>query len=425
LKPHHPFDPDPFDLAADLSLYEAQRLRRTRQIVEGPQGPEVYLEGHRYLSFCSNDYLGLAAEPRVREALKQAVDRYGVGSGASHLITGHSLPHHALEEILAEFTGRPRALLFSTGYMANVGTISALLQRGDWVFEDRLNHASLLDGALLSRAQLRRYPHADADRLEQDLRGAASARRRLVVSDGVFSMDGDGAPVPALAGVAQRQGAWLMIDDAHGLGVLGATGAGTLEHYRLGIAEVPVLVGTLGKALGTFGAFVAGSEALIETLIQRARSYVYTTALPPAIAQATCTSLRILREEGWRREHLGALVAYFRQGAEQLGLPLLSSETPIQPLLVGEAEEALRLSAALRGHGALVHAVRPPTVPRGTARLRITLSAAHTQAQVDQLLGALAASFSPVPPASPHSSMGPLQEGHAGSTAGPVTRFSP
>jgi 8-amino-7-oxononanoate synthase len=350
----------------------------------------------------------------VREAVKQAVDRYGVGSGASHLITGHSLPHHALEEELAEFTGRPRALLFSTGYMANLGTISALVRRGDSVFADRLNHASLLDGALLSRAQLSRYPHGDVGRLEEMV-DRVSARRKLIVSDGVFSMDGDLAPVPALAAVARRRGAWLMVDDAHGLGVLGATGAGTLEHYALGGGDVPILIGTLGKALGTFGAFVAGSEALIETLIQRARSYVYTTALPPAVAEATRMSLQLLREEGWRREHLSALVARFRRGAAQLGLPLSVSQTPIQPLIVGEAEAALRLSAALRDCGVLVHAIRPPTVPKGTARLRITFSAAHAEAQVDQLLSALEASFR-LP-----ASMPPREESPVGDVAGAET----
>jgi 8-amino-7-oxononanoate synthase len=387
-------------LSAELDHFEAEHLRRARQVLEGPQGPEVLIEGRRYLAFCSNDYLGLAAHPRVREALKQAVDRYGVGSGASHLITGHSLPHHALEEELAELTGRPRALLFSTGYMANLGTISALVRRGDSVFADRMSHASLIDGALLSRAQLRRYPHGDVARLEQIVDGVA-ARRRLIVTDGVFSMDGDLAPVPGLVAIARRRGAWLMVDDAHGLGVLGATGAGTLEHYALDGGDVPILIGTLGKALGTFGAFVAGSEALIETLIQRARSYVYTTALPPTVAEATRTSLRLLREEGWRRERLRALVALFRRGATQLGLPLSASQTPIQPLIVGEAEAALRLSAALRHHGVLVPAIRPPTVPKGTARLRITFSAAHAEAQVDQLLNALEASVTSLPQEGP------------------------
>jgi 8-amino-7-oxononanoate synthase len=379
---------DTWDLGAELARRRAQSLYRERCVLEGPQGPEVWLDGRRCLSFCSNDYLGLAADPRVREAFKRGIDACGVGSGASHLISGHNLAHHALEEELAAYTGRPRALLFSSGYLANVGTIGALLHRGDGVFEDRLNHASLLDGGLLSRAAFQRYPHRDAAALEGML-CRSTARRKLVVTDGVFSMDGDLAPVRELGATARRHRAWLMIDDAHGFGVLGATGAGTLQHLGSSPEDVPVLVGTLGKALGTFGAFVAGSEELIETLIQHARSYVYTTALPPALAEATRASLRIAQQEDWRRERLCALVARFRQGAAQLGLPLMPSATPIQPLLAGETGRALELSAALRGRGLLVHAIRPPTVPQGGARLRITFCAAHTEAQVDRLLEAL------------------------------------
>ncbi len=376
-------------LAVGLEQQRALNLYRTRRVLESPQGAEVVVEGRRYLSFCSNDYLGLASHPDVIGALQQGAAEYGVGSGAAHLVSGHSAAHHALEEELAAFTRRPRALLFSTGYMANLGVVSALAGRGDAVFEDRINHASLIDAGLLSQARLRRYPHNDMDVLERCVAGDGSATR-LIVSDGVFSMDGDIAPLPALAAIARRHNAGLMIDDAHGLGVLGAHGGGAVEHFGLGMDEVPILMGTLGKAFGTFGAFVAGSEDLIETLIQRARTYIYTTALPPAIAQATRVSLRLVQEEGWRRTHLHNLIAQFRVGAERLGLTLPASLTPIQPLIVGDAGRALALSDALMQRGILISAIRPPTVPQGSARLRITLCAAHSEAQVDRLLDALA-----------------------------------
>jgi 8-amino-7-oxononanoate synthase len=376
------------DLATDLDRRRAEHLYRRRRIVETPQGPVLRIEGRELVAFCSNDYLGLANDPRVVEALQRGAARWGAGSGAAHLVTGHSAAHHALEEELAAFTQRPRALLFSTGYMANLGVLSALLGRGDTVFEDRLNHASLLDGAVLSRARLRRYPHADAPALAEQIADAKD--ERLVATDGVFSMDGDVAPLPALATACRRHGAWLMVDDAHGLGVLGEGGRGTLSHYGLNLADVPVLMGTLGKALGTFGAFVAGSEELIETLIQAARPYVYTTAAPPAVAEATRVALRIAQAEEWRRGHLRCLIERFRAGAAAIGLPLTASPTPIQPILLGDAARALGWSAALEAQGLLVTAIRPPTVPPGGARLRVTLSAAHSEAQVDRLLDALA-----------------------------------
>jgi 8-amino-7-oxononanoate synthase len=378
---------DPFDFAPELERLRADHLYRRRLVVEGAIGPEVAVEGRRYLAFCSNDYLGLANHPAVREAFKRGVDRCGVGSGASHLIIGHGVAHHALEEDLAEFTDRPRALLFSTGYMANLGVMGALAGRGDLVVEDRLDHASLIDAALLCGARLKRYAHCDPVAMER-LLAASVSPRKLVATDGVFSMEGDLAPVPALAEAASTHRAWTVVDDAHGLGVLGRSGGGTLEHFGLGPKEVPVLMGTLGKALGTFGAFVAGAEELIEILIQRARSYTYTTALPPAVAEATRTSLRIARTESWRREHLRALVERFRTDAAQLGIPLGVSLTPIQPVMAPDAATAVRWSEQLREAGILVQAIRPPTVPRG-GRLRIALSAAHTETQVDRLLEAL------------------------------------
>jgi 8-amino-7-oxononanoate synthase len=318
---------------------------------------------------------------------------YGVGSGSAHLVAGHGPAHEALEEELADFLGRPRALLFSTGYMANLGVIQALAGPGDPMFEDKLNHASLIDGALLARARLRRYPHADMAALRRQVQGHITTEgtaTALIATDGVFSMDGDLAPLPELAALARSVGAWLLVDDAHGIGVLGRDGRGCLDHFGLGMEEVPILVGTLGKALGTFGAFVAGEDDLIETLIQSARSYIYTTAPPPALAAATRASLALARREEWRRERLRELIGGFRAGAAQLGLPLLPSPTPIQPLLAGSAERALAWSQTLETRGLLVTAIRPPTVPLGSARLRVTLSALHSDQDLDMLLEALA-----------------------------------
>lgn len=378
------------DLSLQLQQLRNQNLYRSRRILEGPQGAKVFVDGRPYLAFCSNDYLGLANHPQIIHAFQSAAQKYGVGSGAAHLVNGHSVEHHALEEELAEFTGRPRALLFSTGYMANLGVMSALLGRGDTVYQDRLNHASLLDGGLLSGARLGRYPHADIQALSERLT-AQKGGEALVATDGVFSMDGDLAPLPELARIARNHEAWLMVDDAHGFGVLGRQGRGSLNYYGLGLEDVPIVVGTLGKALGTSGAFVAGSEELIETLIQKARTYIFTTAAPPAVAAATRVSLRLAQTEDWRRGHLQSLIARFRRGSRQLGLRLMDSPTPIQPLVVGEAGQAVALSNALQKRGILIGAIRPPTVPAGTARLRITFSAAHTEAQIDRLLGALEA----------------------------------
>jgi len=377
------------DLQSELDRRRQACLYRSRRVVSAMQGPEQINDGRLMLSFSSNDYLGLAGHPDVVTALQRGASEYGVGSGAAHLVNGHSSAHHALEEELAEFTGRPRALLFSTGYMANLGVISALLGRGDNIYQDRLNHASLLDGGVLSRARLKRFPHARAEVLERQLREQDKGEA-LVAVDGVFSMDGDIAPLDRLALACGRHGAWLMVDDAHGLGVLGREGRGSLEHFGLNDADVPILMGTLGKAFGTFGAFVAGSEQLIETLIQQARSYIFTTALPSAVAEATRSSLRLVREEEWRRERLRELIVRFRERVAGLGLPLMPSETPIQPVLAGSSEQALIWSRILEEKGLLVSAIRPPTVPEGGARLRITLSAAHSDRQLQRLLDALA-----------------------------------
>lgn len=376
------------EFAAALDDLKTRGLYRRRRVVESPQGVDLTVDGRRLINFCSNDYLGLANHPDAVRAFKAAADRYGVGSGAAHLVCGHGKPHHDLEADLADFTGRARALLFSTGYMANLGVIGALTRTGDSVFEDRLNHASLLDGGLLSGARFSRYPHADTEALAGKL--AKARGRKLIVSDGVFSMDGDSAPVVGLAELAQRHSALLMIDDAHGIGVLGAKGGGVVEQAGLTSDQAPVLMGTLGKALGCFGAFVAGSEDLIETLIQKARTYIYTTALPPAVAAAARASLRIAVRETWRRDKLKNLIAYFRKNAEALGLSIMPSASAIQPLPIGDSRKTAVLSDLLLAEGLWVGAIRPPTVPQGTARLRITLSALHEREHVDRLLSALA-----------------------------------
>jgi 8-amino-7-oxononanoate synthase len=375
-------------LSAALEARRAENLYRTRRIADGAQTVRRRIDGREYLSFCSNDYLGLAAEPALAEAFKAGVETYGVGSGAAHLVNGHTRAHHELEEALADFVNRPRALLFSTGYMANLAVTGALAGRGDMVFADRLNHASLLDAALLSGARLVRYRHCDAGALAARLEDS-EAPTRLVTTDAVFSMDGDSAPLAELAQVAVAHKAWLIADDAHGIGVLGPQGRGSIAAAGLGLDEVPVLMGTLGKAFGTFGAFVAGGETLIETLIQQARPYIYTTALPAALAVTTLKALDIVRAADDRRDTLTTLIARFRAGAAELGLNLMPSATPIQPIVLGEAERALAASAALEAAGLLVTAIRPPTVPKGGARLRITLSAAHTEEDVDRLLDAL------------------------------------
>ena len=377
----------PFDLAAALAERRQQQRYRQRLQQQAPAGREAVINGQRLINFCGNDYLGLASHPQLVAAFKKAADEFGVGSGASHLVCGHSHYHHALEEQLAAFCGRPRALLFSTGYMANLGVIQALVGKGDAVFEDRLNHASLIDGGLASGARFRRYQHADVRSLASQL-SDSDAHRKLVVTDGVFSMDGDVAPLAALADVCEQHQAWLMVDDAHGFGVLGEQGGGCVADQGVQ-RRVPVLVGTLGKAFGTFGAFVAGSDELIETLIQFARPYIYTTALPPAVAAATLASLTLLREENWRREKLRSLIDRFRDGAAQRGFQLMDSTTPIQPLLIGADGAALALSQRLRERGFLISAIRPPTVPEGTARLRITFSAAHEPDDIDRLIDAL------------------------------------
>lgn len=376
-------------LRAGLQRLEAAQLYRRRRVVTRADGVELEVAGRSLVGFCSNDYLGLATDPQVKAAFMAGVARYGAGAGASHLISGHGVAHEELEQALAALVGRPRALLFSSGYLANLGLLQALADRHTQVLEDRRNHASLLDATRLSGAHVQRVAHADAEAFARVLERARD-RSCLLVTDGVFSMDGDVAPVSALYRLARAHGALLLVDEAHALGVLGNSGAGSFEHSGTPADEHSVIMGTLGKALGVSGAFVAASDAVIETLIQRARTYIYTTALPPGIASALLAAVHIVRTEPARRTRLWERVEQFRAGAVARGLPLLPSATPIQALVCGAPEVALRLSERLAERGFLVPAIRPPTVATGTSRLRITLSAAHTPAQVGQLLTVLA-----------------------------------
>jgi len=372
----------------------AAGLWRQHRVLTTPQGAEVVVDGKPLLAFCSNDYLGLANHPEVKEAAIQGINRAGVGSGASHLVVGHHEEHTALERELAEFTQRDRALVFSSGYMANLAVVSSLVGKSDIVLEDRLNHASLIDGGLLSGAKFQRFLHGDSASLEKKLSRLSLTdpcieQKKLVVSDGVFSMDGDIANLKPLSSLCATHNALLMVDDAHGLGVLGPGGRGSVAEQELSQTEVPVLVGTFGKAFGTSGAFVAGSDDLIEYLIQTARPYIYTTAMPPSIVAATRKSLSLVIDSDERRKHLSRLIEQFRSGASELGFQLMASQTPIQPILIGDAYKAVELSKFLESKGLLVTAIRPPTVPNNSARLRVTFSANHTPNHVDQLLNGL------------------------------------
>ena len=378
----------PDQLFSALNELDAHSLRRVRRVLDGPQGVRVTQDGKPYLSFSSNDYLGLANHPDITFAAQQAAAKYGVGAGAAHLLTGHHRLHHTLETELATFVGLPAALLFSTGYMASLGVLPALLDRHGEVFEDKLNHASLVDAAMLSRAKLTRYPHLDLVALEQRL-ASSSAKVKLIATDTVFSMDGDLAPLAELQALAQRYDSWLYLDDAHGFGVLGNRGEGALSHLSGAQDDRLIYLATLGKAAGVAGAFVGGSADLIEWLVNKARTYVFTTAQPPLLAAAVSASLRLIAADTWRRAHLIELINRLKAGLAGLPWPLMHSNTPIQPLLVGGNAEALRLADALRAQGILLPAIRPPTVPPGEARLRISLSAAHSLVDVDTLCAAL------------------------------------
>ena len=381
---------DPLDeLRAGLGELDAAGLRRRRRVVTTPCRPDTRLadRAEPVLAFCSNDYLGLAAEPAIAEAVRRGSQRWGTGSGASHLVSGHYAAHEALEQRLATFTGMDDALYFSTGYMANIGVMPALVGRGDAIFADKLNHASLVDGALLSRAELIRYPHCDLQALAARL-AASDAQRKLIVTDGVFSMDGDIAPLRELLALAEAHQAWLLVDDAHGFGVLGPQGRGCLAHFGLASPRL-IYMGTLGKAAGVSGAFVAGQRDVIDWLLNKARSYIFTTGAPPMLAEGLLTALNLIEQGDGRRAHLNALIARFKTGLRLQRWQLLPSDTPIQPLVIGDNHETLAVSRALDAEGLWVPAIRPPTVPKGSARLRIVLSAAHSNEQVDRLVATL------------------------------------
>ena len=378
-------------LKRELEEISAAGLKRRRRVLESPCARIVAVDGREMLNFASNDYLGLANHAGIADALAAGAQRWGAGSGAAHLVSGHLAPHEALVKEIAEFTGFARALTFSTGYLANLAVTPTLAGRGAAVFADKLNHASLIDAMQLAKANgadVQRYPHNDLAALERQL-AASPAQRKLIVSDAVFSMDGDLAPLPALFALAERFDAWLIIDDAHGFGVLGAQGRGCLAHFNLPAAPRILLMGTLGKAAGVGGAFVAGSELAIDYLLNKGRSYIFTTAAPPAIACALQQSLQVIRDGDALRRQLFANIARLRDGLAGLPWTLLASPTAIQPLIVGANQAALDLANALWERGLWVPAIRPPTVPKDTARLRISLSAAHTADDIDQLITAL------------------------------------
>ncbi len=386
---HHSRPSTPFaELEQELAERQAAGLMRRRRLLESPQSAHIRVDGKDVLSFCSNDYLGLANHPALIAAMQQAAASAGAGSGASHLITGHHVFHDMLEQALANFTGLPAALCFSTGYMANLGVVAALMRRGDAIFADRLNHASLNDAAVLSRADLQRYRHNDLEHLARLLE-KSSATRKLVVADAVFSMDGDIAPVPALLELCERHDAWLLLDDAHGFGVLGTHGEGVLGHFGVRSPRI-IYMATLGKAAGVAGAFVAAEQVVIDYLLQHARTYIYTTASPPPQAAAVLAALELIAADDARRAHLQTLIATLKSRLQSCRWPLMPSVTAIQPLLVGSNHDALRLSELLLTRGVLVPAIRPPTVPQGTARLRISLSAAHSPADIERLATVLA-----------------------------------
>jgi len=372
----------------ELEQRKQQSLYRSRKQIQSPQGREIMLNGRRVLNFCSNDYLGLAAHPAIKQAFIDAASQYGVGSGSAHLVNGHSDLHHKLEEQLAEFTGYPRALLFSTGYMANLGVAQSLCGKNDTIIQDRLNHASLLDAANISGSRLKRYLHCDYTSLQKKLDNIDSGEL-LVSSDAVFSMDGDQADIKAMAQLCQSKQAWLMLDDAHGFGVLGNNGQGSLNHQNISNENVPIYMATLGKAIGTAGAFVAGSQDLIEYLIQTARSYIYTTAMPPAIAAASSASLKLLIKENWRQQALNENISHFKSLAKQSGLTCPASDTAIQPVIIGDAQKTWEISQQLLNTGLHVAAIRPPTVPVNTARLRVTLRADHHRGDIERLVAGI------------------------------------
>lgn len=380
----------------DLAALDAATQRRTRRVVDAVKGTRMRVAGRDMIAFCGNDYLGLSQHPALIEAAMRGAQQWGLGSTASPLVCGHSASHEALEQEIAAFLGLPRALYFYAGYAANVGIVPALVGRGDAIFCDALNHACLIDGARLSRAEIKVYPHADIETLSRLLEGS-TATRKLIATDAVFSMDGDVAPLPELLRLAQQHDALLLIDDAHGFGVLGPDGRGSAAHFDLRSSHLLVM-GTLSKAAGSAGGFVAGDPALIELLMQRSRSYIFATGAPAVVTEALRASLRLIEAEDWRRERIRSHASRLRSAlvpastaSSVVGAKLLPSPTPIQPIVIGENEAALDVMAHLWREGLWVPAIRPPTVPQGTARLRVSLTAAHSDADVDALIAGLRA----------------------------------
>jgi len=380
-------------LAEKLRTLERDGLLRHRRVLDTPQGARIEIDGRQVLNFSSNDYLGLAADRRLRAAAHAAIDAWGTGAGASPLVSGHQRVHDDAERRFAAFVGMPRALLFGSGYAANLGVLSALCDRHAEIFADRLNHACLNDGALLSRATFTRYPHGDLDALEARL-AASSADVRVVATDAVFSMDGDIADVDRLVGLCERNAAWLLLDDAHGIGVLGATGRGTLEHFGARSPRI-VYMATLGKALGGHGAFVAAGAEVVEWLLQRARTYVFSTALPASAAATALAAIDVLERDRSLVTALQARISQFRASAAARKVPVKPSPSAIQPVVIGEPRRAVAASDRLLAQGFFVPAIRPPTVPEGTSRLRISLSAAHSSGDIDALVDALAEALGP------------------------------
>jgi len=375
------------EITEELSRLGALGLKRTLLHVDGPQGPRVAIKGREVVLLCSNDYLGLANHPLVKSAAIEAIEKYGLGSGASRLVSGNMEPHRLLEERIKKFKGTEAALVFNSGYHANLGCIGALAGRSADIFSDKLNHASIVDACVLSRAEVKRYPNKDVNRLE-DLLKRSKAKRKLIVTDGVFSMDGAIAPLDSIVTLLDRYGATLLVDDAHATGVLGKGGRGTLEHFGLRHPSI-IQMGTLGKAIGAFGAFIAGSSELIELLISKARPFIYTTALPPSVCASAAKAIDIIEETPSLREILRENMAYFRKGLVEEGLDTLGSPTQIIPIVIGDAQRTMDISGRLLEKGVFIQGIRPPTVPENTSRLRLAITSAHTKEDLNKSLSAL------------------------------------
>lgn len=375
------------EILEEISRLTALGLKRTLRLVQGPQGPRVLMDGREVVLMCSNDYLGLANNPLIKEAAIKAIEKWGTGAGASRLVSGNMEAHAILEERIRKFKAAPSALLFNSGYNANMGLITALADRYTEVFSDRLNHASIVDACILSRAKVKRYPNRDVDALEGFLK-ASTARKKLIVTDSVFSMDGTIAPLPDILSLLEKHGAMLVIDDAHATGVLGKTGKGSLEHFGIGNHPSVIQMGTLGKALGSFGAFVTAEQEVIDLLISRSRAFIYTTALPPSVCAAATKAIDIIDKDQGLIRKLWENTSTITQGLKEAGFDTMGSQTPIIPVKIGDNHKVMEESRRLLEHGVFVQGIRPPTVPEGTSRLRVTVTAAHTAKDLEKVLAA-------------------------------------